>query len=255
MGLFKKLLGSKESAFQKQVLSTIQSEIVKASPDPLHVTVAGTDLDLSPLYKTCSANQVQAADFIRQYFSFPLAFAFHEERSWNQIESFVRPQLVPATLARPFNLLLFPFADPIATCVVIQEADRQMFIRSSDLQKWNVVPEELLNRSVLNLDSEKVETEVTITDGTDRFIGLESHDGFDAARILLPRVRDLAAGKLGIPYFAGFPNRDFLILWSKECSARFQDYAIEKIQTDYSIQSYPLTPIRFEVDKQSIHPL
>jgi len=252
MGFLNKLFGSKEAEFQKQIVRTIQSDLLQPSSIPLRMVVAGVEIDVSDLYKTCTANEVQSADFIRQYFSFPLAFAIHQDHLWNEIETQVRPQLVPAAMAKQFDIKIFPFAEPIASCVVVKKDNHQMYIRGEDLKRWNVTPEDVLNRAVVNLDSDKVETEVTITDGTDRFIGLESHDGFDAARILLPRVRELASKKLGLPYLAGFPNRDFLILWSKECSSRFQDYAIEKIETDFSIQNYPLTALKFEVNDQNI---
>jgi len=254
MGFIQRLFGGKEVHFQKQVLNFLQhhsAQIIVPS-DPLSVQINGVVLDLRGLYDKCQKNQVQAPELIQQYFSFPLAFAVRQEYSWNGAESMIRPQLVPAEVARRFDIQLFPFAGPIAVCVVVKDQSRQMFVRESDLQSWNVAREELLNLAVVNLDSDPVETEVTITDGTDRFIGLESHDGFDAARILLPRIRDFAAAKLGKSYLAGLPNRDFLILWSKECSPRFQEYAIEKIETDYSIQDYPLTAARFDVNESSI---
>ena len=252
MKFLSKFFGNKEAEFQKQVIRTLQSDLVQPSSNPMHVCVAGVELDLSELYKICTANEVQSADFIRQYFSFPLAFVHQEDRSWNDVESALRPQLVPIKMAKQFDIQLFDFVEPVAASVVIKADGDQRFVRPEDLKRWNVSPEEIFNRAIVNLDSDKVETEVTITDGSDRFIGLESHDGFDAARILLPRVRDLASAKLGAPYFAGFPNRDFLILWSKECSPRFQEYASEKIETDYSIHSFPLTPLRFEVNEQTL---
>jgi hypothetical protein len=94
--------------------------------------------------------------------------------------------------------------------------------------------------------------EVTVTDGTDRFIGLEARDGFDAVRILLPKLRELAAEKLGEPYLVGIPNRDFLIFWSAKCSSRFQDYAMEKIDTDFTIQPFRLSSAVFEANKDQV---
>jgi len=254
MGFIQKLFGRKEVQFQKQILSVLEKEFAHLEPsnDPLRIRIGETELNLSFLYDKCQKNQVQSSELIQQYFSFPIALSARREYDWNEAESKMRPQLVPVEIARQFGIQLFDFADPIAASVVIHDGLSQTFVRPSDLQKWNVSQEELLNLSIANLNSHKVEMEVTITDGTDRFIGLESHDGFDAARILLPRVREFASTKLGKTYFAGIPNRDFLILWSKECSRRFQEYAIEKIETDYSIQNYPLTSCRFELNDRSI---
>jgi len=252
MALFKKLFGGKEAQFQERILKTLRSKSVNALPaeKPLSIRLHGVELDLTDLFHRCEQNQVQSVELIDQYFSWPLDFVHSKEFSWNQAESLLRPQIVPTAIAKLFGLQLFPFAGALSTALVISQ--HSVYVRSQDLQKWNVVTEESLNRAIVNLDADKMEMEVTITDGTDRFIGLENRDGLDASRILLPRVRDFASAKLNANYFAGLPNRDFLILWSKDCSPRFQEYALEKIDTDYSIQSYPLTRSHFEVNETSI---
>jgi hypothetical protein len=78
--------------------------------------------------------------------------------------------------------------------------------------------------------------------GPDRFIGVQAADGYDAARILLPELCGFILSHLGEPFFAGIPNRDFLICWAADCSEQFHAFAREKIAGDYEVQSYPLTP-------------
>jgi hypothetical protein len=255
MGLLKKLFGGKELQFQDRVLKILKLKSIDAvaGEKPLSIQFHGVELDLKQLFEKCEQNQVQSSELIEQYYSWPLSFVPTREFKWNDAELLLRPQLVPAEIANLFDIQIFPFAGSIATALVVIQ--HSVFVRTSDLQKWNVSPEESFNRAIVNLDSDPTEMEVTITEGTDRFIGLETRDGFDAARILLPRVRDFASLKLGSNYLAGIPNRDFLILWSKDCSSRFQEYALEKIETDYSIQNYPLTRTHFEVTEKSILPI
>ena len=255
MGLLGKLFGSnkEETHFRDRVLKLFSSEQdLHPGDHPLQVLLAGAPLDLMELYQKCQFNEVQSEDLIRQYFSFPLAFARSKKYSWHDAQLLVRPQLVPSKIAAPFQVFTLPFAGPIAASIAVKEHDQQIYVRFKDLEEWNVRPEELLNTAIVNLNSDQAEMEITVTDGTDRFIGLETHDGFDAARILLPKVREFAVQKLGAKYYAGIPNRNFLILWSPECSPRFQDYAIEKIETDFTIQNYPLSSSVFVVENDSI---
>ena len=257
MGLFNKIFGGgKEEQFQRAVLKVAESlpgsASIRPGKEPLTVLMNDAELDLTDLHKRCILNEVQSEELIRQYFSFPLAFLRNKPASWHDAQLKVRPQIVPAEMAQRFGLVLLTFADALGIAIIIKEADDQYFVRSTDLNAWNIQPEEVLNTAVLNLNNDPVEMEVTVTDGSDRFIGLETRDGLDAARILTPKLRDLAVSKLGEKYYAGLPNRDFLILWALDSSQRFQDYAIEKIQTDFEIQPYPLSARRFEITNDSI---
>src|SRR5690349_21811014 len=121
MGFLNKLFGSKEVEFQKQILRTLDAGLVQISSNPMKMVVGGVEIDVADLHKTCMANEVQSADFIRQHFSFPLAFAIHEVHSWNEIESLLRPQLAPSAVAALFDIPTFPFVDPIASCIVIKK--------------------------------------------------------------------------------------------------------------------------------------
>ena len=255
MGLFGKLFGS-ENAFQRKVLKLLQHHFPQinavAGRRPLSILIDGKELDLAHLQERCRTHETQSEEFILQYFSFPIDFVKTARHSWNEAQLLIRPQIVPAEIARKFDLLLFPFDDTLATSIVIKDQKQQIFVRETNRKDWNVGNGEIYNTALMNLNGDPAEMEVTITDGTDRFIGLETHDGFDAARILTPKLRDFAVSKLGETYYAGLPNRNFLILWSVDCSARFQDYALEKIETDHAIQNYPLSSARFRVSNDSI---
>lgn len=260
MGFLKRLLGGKESKFQQQVLGVLQQHYpgigIEAGADPLLVRLNGVDLELGKLHQVCEQNQTQADEFIRQYFSYPAALcAKAGSVDQSEVELRVRPQLAPAGFAERFGVVTFPFVPGIHAALVLRGESEEPYLRKEDLAAWGLDAAKLYEKSLLNLNSDQAEMEVTITDGTDRFIGMESHDGFDAARILLPRVRRFAAGKLGASYLGGMPNRNFLILWSKDCSQRFQDYAVEKIETDYAIQPFPLSSSRYEVSESAVHEL
>ena len=52
-------------------------------------------------------------------------------------------------------------------------------------------------------------------DGRPFALVLNSGDGYDATRLVLPQVRDAFAAELGEEYLVGIPNRDFLIAFSQ----------------------------------------
>jgi hypothetical protein len=71
------------------------------------------------------------------------------------------------------------------------------------------------------------------------FAAVQRRDAYDAARLLLPEFRARVLSKLGDFVFAGIPNRDFLILWSKDFSGHAGFVA--QIKKDSQSRPYPLT--------------
>lgn len=257
--MFGKLFETKESRFQKQVLETLKKEYPDQSfepqKSPLLLTFRDTTIRLDRLYAQCQKNASDANSEIVKYFSHAIWLTPTVKPGtleWGKISPALRPQFIPAEYLSEFPVMTAPLGASIHTGIVVKLERGVQYLRQEDLDAWKMGFEEVYAQSLKNLDGDQVETEVTITQGTDRFIGMEARDGFDAVRLLLPRVRQFAAGKLNEPFLAGIPNRDFLILWSKECSERFEEYALEKIQTDFDIQPYPLTTTLFEATAASI---
>lgn len=72
------------------------------------------------------------------------------------------------------------------------------------------------------------------------------HDGYDAARILMPNLRKAAAGLLGEPFRAAIPNRDFLVMWASG-NATLAKGAAANARRDFEAQPYPISPLILEV--------
>ncbi len=258
MGLIHTLLGSKESKFQNRVLEVLK----RCYPDltlcpglnARAVLIENAELDLQSLYARCRINETETDSIIRQHFSHAAAMAVRPPYSmtWPEAKEVVRPQLLPKEHAEKLHVLTYPIAGELAVGIVVDYKTAPWFVKDQQLKLWKIEPSELYDAGIQNLAAAPVEMEVTITEGTDRFIGLETGDGYDATRILVPKIRKFATEKLSEPYFAGIPNRDFLILWSRNCSKRFQEYAIEKVETNFAIQSYPLSKELFEATTSSI---
>lgn len=85
-----------------------------------------------------------------------------------------------------------------------------------------------------------------------KFLMIQSNDGYDAARLLAPKFREFLASKLGYPFHAGIPNRDFLIVWSIENPEKMKSGFAESIAEDFREKPYPLTPNVLVVTKEKI---
>ncbi len=85
-----------------------------------------------------------------------------------------------------------------------------------------------------------------------KFMMLNTHDGYDAARLLVPEFRDFIASKLGYPFHAGIPSRDFLIMWSLDNPDKMKIGFASSIKLDFEEKAYPLTPNVLKVSKNGI---
>jgi uncharacterized protein YtpQ (UPF0354 family) len=85
-------------------------------------------------------------------------------------------------------------------------------------------------------------------------LAIQTGDGYDAARLLLPAMRKLAVEQLGEPCYAALPNRDFLILWARSNPEEFQSMVRAQIRQDSESQPYPLTSTVFVVTRARVEP-
>ncbi|MCJ2132523.1 hypothetical protein MKK69_00295, partial [Methylobacterium sp. J-026] len=102
--------------------------------------------------------------------------------------------------------------------------------------------------AVANLEtaSDQIEIQPPKHKGTGGYFTLQTYDGFDAVRLLLPRcmarVRQALRSSM---LFAGIPNRDFLVVWTPDFSRRSAFATL--IARDITLQPQPLTRALFVV--------
>jgi uncharacterized protein YtpQ (UPF0354 family) len=83
-----------------------------------------------------------------------------------------------------------------------------------------------------------------------KYLFISTHDGYDAARLDIDKLREEIGKKLGYPYYVAIPNRDFLVAWSKNYA--FGDKFAQKVREDFEHQSYPISPLVYRVDHTGI---
>lgn len=180
-----------------------------------------------------------------------LAFVLVGERSvpeWKTAKDRLRPQIMPAEYAAKVPLITLPFSPTLTVGIVLDEEAGYMYVRQEDASQWHQSPDALLEIALANLEqaSRGMQMQSGEKDGT-RWVGVEKKDGFDAVRILLPRLRGFLGQKLGSPFHFGIPNRDFLICWNQDAAEDFVAMTAATLKRDFTEQPYPLSPKVFQV--------
>lgn len=241
--------------FRARVLKLVKASYPKvqfdASIQSADVIVAkGTQIGLQNLkakFDQSDRSQQSLEQLVAEHFDFIL----REEPAvpdFNTARQKLRPQIMPPEYARQAPILSFPFGETLAIGIVLDSDVGYSYVKREDATRWKKSDEELLEIAIANLDEASHEMQMQSTNNEEaKWIGIETKDGFDAARILIPKLREFLAGRLGNPFRFAVPNRDFLICWDTGASTRFSDFTVAKIRKDFEAQPYPLSPHVFEV--------
>ena len=162
----------------------------------------------------------------------------------------LRPVLVPHDYAQRFELAGRVFVDDVWEVLVIDSQRTTRYVRTVDLNTWQAEFDSLrtIAENALWKDSQSVQLIAkSPTDPTKsgKFIAIDTRDGYAAARLVLPEIRQALAKQLGEPFFAAVPNRESLVAWSNDYA--FADQFATKVRQDFETRSHPISPIVYRV--------
>jgi hypothetical protein len=249
-------------AFRDQVLDIMRrkfpDEAARPGPDDGSISLESSTLNLDNIYAT--AQRLSGADreaAIVEFLGSTLQASRNESKSipWADAKGNLRVRLVPENyLPVEAEALSRPFAPGVIVAYAIDEGRVVRFASRSDRERWKVDLDTIHETAVANLDalSATVELELAEARGGGRFAFVDTLDGYDAARLALPRFRARLLDALGAPMFVGIPNRDFLVAWSAK-TALFGKF-VARVVEDFSQEPYPITDTIFRVDRQGIRP-
>ncbi|PIR48951.1 hypothetical protein COU80_00885 [Candidatus Peregrinibacteria bacterium CG10_big_fil_rev_8_21_14_0_10_55_24] len=174
--------------------------------------------------------------------------------TWNGVKNHVRLQLTRMTLDDRQAFVHRPLFPDVYLAYVIDHETQYTFIQKSQIADWDINQETLEEAAGKNLEEVSQDIELQ-TFGPDKdggiYMLIETGDGYDAARILLPSVRERVRQVLGDPFIAAFPMRDFLIFWNEDFS--LQDQFVEEVRLQFTEEpEYPLSPSIFRFNGNSI---
>lgn len=170
-----------------------------------------------------------------------------EESSWDVAQTQLMPQLMPKDFLDKLPLVHFPFGDNIVIGFVIDGEKAYSYVREDQLEQWNVDGNKVRETALANLNERSQGIEMMAIPGDNGMFIVSTMDGFDAVRILDLGLQQLVAEHIGSPFYAGVPNRDFLICWSKNGDEAFQDQMRTQVAADFEERPYPLSGSLFEV--------
>jgi hypothetical protein len=102
----------------------------------------------------------------------------------------------------------------------VVDGDRTVsYVTWAALKRWNIDLERVHERALANLvaRSESMNAHAAQDDsGRINLILFQTHDGFDASRLLLPSLHERLREHLGSPFVAAIPNRDILLCFRNE---------------------------------------
>jgi uncharacterized protein YtpQ (UPF0354 family) len=251
--------------FRDHVLSILRTEFpdkqFATTDNPEILKLGDAELGLQNLragFLAAGKPTEELRKMVREHFTAVLAAVEPSKAAaldWNSARSQLRLQLLPAEYVDTVPLVYKPFAKQAVQGFVLDGADAYQYVLREDLARWDVTIDDASRVAEANLQTASNEIPVNSSSGSDKFLIIQTSDGYDAARLLLPNIRVFAAQQLGSPFYAGVPNRDFLIMWAKSASPDFQAHARSRIETDFAQEPYPLSPSTFEVTPTTIKEL
>jgi hypothetical protein len=243
------------------VAATFPDEVFEGSPDPFLIKHGAAELGLRNLYALHTQKQFEPEErdaHIREHV-WRILEALHLTQDasappWEEARGKLRLQLMRTehTLRAPVSA--FPFAGEVVVAIAIDLTHAYSYVSPAHLDQWKVTEELAYQQALSNLEQASAGIQIHATEAPQRLLAIQTGDGYDAARLLIPAMRKLAVEHLGEPCYAAVPNRDFLIMWSRSNPEEFQTLVRDQIRQDCESQPYPLTSTVIVVTEAEVKP-
>ena len=177
---------------------------------------------------------------------------------WDDVVERLRPQLVSSRLPNLDDALRFPFSSEVQSVVVVDAPNGYAYVKTYNASQWGKAPLEIMEIARDNLLKASAGVKSHFVP-SERLVVMQTHDGYDAARILIPEIRrgllQAILGRTDGTILVGVPNRDFLIAWPEDAAEVVQAGIRQQLQLDAKEQHHALTGAPLRVSLDSITPL
>lgn len=164
----------------------------------------------------------------------------------------VRADLMPLLKGR-FELRTYgfdpaqtPFPGRLAVLYVVDGEDAFTLVRPEDVERWGTTVAELQELALDNLLAQTNEDEPLLCEpsGGQELCGWASSDGYDAARLLVPELRDQIVEELGGPAAYAVPMENVFIALALDVleNGNTEELFRVKLQRDFQTSDDPLSP-------------
>ena len=164
----------------------------------------------------------------------------------------VRADLMPLLKGR-FELRTYglraaqtPFPGRLAVIYAVDGDDAFTLVRPADVERWGTTVAELHELALDNLLAQTNEEEPLLCEpsGGQQLCGWASGDGYDAARLVVPELRDQIVDELGGPAAYAVPMENVFIALALEVleTGNTEQLFRIKLQRDFQTSDDPLSP-------------
>jgi uncharacterized protein YtpQ (UPF0354 family) len=164
----------------------------------------------------------------------------------------VRADLMPLLKGR-FELRTYgfepaqtPFPGRLAVLYVVDGEDAFTLVRPEDVERWGTTVPEVQELALDNLLVQTNEDEPLLCEpsGGQELCGWASSDGYDAARMLVPELRDQIVEELGGPAAYAVPMENVFIALALDVleNGNTEELFRVKLQRDFQTSDDPLSP-------------
>jgi uncharacterized protein YtpQ (UPF0354 family) len=219
--------------FHDEVVATLRvrrPSLRLTLPDnPLVVQVDGHEVYLANLYRDCvgQPRERREAQIVNLFDEMQAGFAEPEVKTFEAARPRLRARIVSAEVAANATgrlaLVVRPFSTKARIVYVIDSPTTMAYVSINTLEKWSVMAEAIHAPSIDNLEAISRDLPikpVAPPSGTGFYVAIHGVDGYAAARLLAPKFMTRMIDELGPEYFVSIPQRDLLLAWSVDCSAK-----------------------------------
>ena len=164
----------------------------------------------------------------------------------------VRADLMPLLKGRfelrtyGFRAAQTPFPGRLAVIYAVDGDDAFTLVRPADVERWGTTVAELHELALDNLLAQTNEEEPRLCEpsGGQQLCGWASGDGYDAARLVVPELRDQIVDELGGPAAYAVPMENVFIALALEVleTGNTEQLFRIKLQRDFQTSDDPLSP-------------
>jgi uncharacterized protein YtpQ (UPF0354 family) len=247
--------------FRTQVLEILSRKYpqlkAKAGDEDSRIEIELGTIDLTNLHgkvRQLPADEQQAAtaEFVDRLVERVGKLDDANRSSWAEMSKRLLPRLVSPDMRQLApTMLLRDFATGALNAYVLDHGRQVDYVQRDMLERWSVDSQRVHDTAVSNLEALSVDVQIEVRKvrAGGLFTVIDTDDSYDAARLVVPSLRDGLLDALGMPIFVGIPNRDFLLAWSAD--APFTALA-SRVAKDFTEQPYPITDAIFYVDHDGV---
>lgn len=182
--------------------------------------------------------------------------------TWEEAKSRLRVQLVSANVVDLGNAVTFPFSQDVHVSLVSDCDAGYAYIGPEDLERWGQSALDAIEIGKQNIFESNESLPLNVMSGATPLLVIQTGDGYDAARILSPEIRQAIidqftseSGDEEREAYVGIPNRDFLIAWPVSTQQELHEQLSETVAKDAKKQAHPLSNRVFQITSETIAPI